>query len=94
MLFNIVTTITIAIGVLSLYLALFAAAALCAFGLIPSDVLAGEVGHSADPSDYLHLAWFGASIATLAGALGSMTESDLTVREAAYRYTPEVQEED
>jgi hypothetical protein len=85
-LFNAVTTLTIAIGVLTLYLGLFAFNVVAAFGLIPPDAFGSQIGRHPTATDYLHLAWLDASLATLAGALGSLVDGDLAVREAAYGY--------
>ena len=54
--------------------------------LIPPQVYEGDVGHAPALADYLKLGWLAATIATLAGALGSLIESDESVREAAYRH--------
>ena len=86
-LFNAVTTLTIAIGVLTLYLALLALSVVGSFSLIPPSALEDQIGR-ATTGDYLRLAWLATSLATLAGALGSLVESDLAVREAAYGYRP------
>jgi uncharacterized membrane protein len=87
-LFNTVTTLTIAIGVLTLYLALLAFSAIGSLSLIPQGALEDEIGRNPSAGDYLELAWLAASLATLAGALGSLIESDVAVREAAYGYRP------
>jgi hypothetical protein len=84
-LFNTVTTLTIWIGVLSLYLALLAMSVIGAFSLVPPGALEAQIDRS-DTGAYLRLAWLATSLATLAGALGSLVESDLAVREAAYGY--------
>lgn len=88
-LFNAATTLTIAIGAITCYVVLFALAVLAALALIPSQFLASQIHQSVDLADYLHLGWFAATLATIAGALGSLTESDLSVREAAYGYHPD-----
>jgi hypothetical protein len=87
-LFNTVTTLTIAIGVATLYVALLAFSVIVAFSLIPPAAVQDQIGPAPATTDYLHLAWLGTSLATLAGALGSLVESDLAVREAAYGYRP------
>jgi hypothetical protein len=86
-LFNVVTVLTIAIGVLTLYLALLAFSVVGSFSLIPEGAFNAQI-HRAAAGDYLRLAWMATSLATLAGALGSLVESDLAVREAAYGYRP------
>jgi len=88
-LFNLVTTLTIAIGVLTLYLALLAFSVIGSVSLVPRGALEEQIGHSAGPSEYLQLAWLATSLASLAGALGSLVESDLAVREAAYGHRPQ-----
>ena len=84
-LFNLVTAITLALGVLTLYFALFLITLVCGGALIPPSHFAHEVGRSVGLTDYVRLAWLVASLATVGGALGSLIESDLAVRDAAYR---------
>ncbi|MDX6692214.1 MAG: hypothetical protein QOG15_3671 [Solirubrobacteraceae bacterium] len=92
-LFNAATTLTIVIGVLTLYVALLVFSVVGSFSLIPRGALQEQI-RSSDPSDYLRLAWLAASLATLAGALGSLVEGDLAVREAAYGYRPSRRDRD
>jgi len=88
-LLNVATTITIAIGVASLYLTLFLVGSVSVAVLVPPDLLGGQIGQDAGLAEYVRLAWLGTSLALLAGALGSLVESDLSVREAAYGYRPD-----
>jgi uncharacterized membrane protein HdeD (DUF308 family) len=83
--FNLATWTTLALGVLTLYAALFAITLLGAAAIVAPGVLQDAVGHDVDAGEYLRLACLTASLATVGGALGSMIESDLTVRDAAYR---------
>jgi hypothetical protein len=85
-LFNVVTVVTLAIGICALYLALFAVLLGSALVAIPPGSLRRELG-SASLGEYARLAWLAASIATVGGALGSLLESDEAVREATYRRT-------
>jgi hypothetical protein len=84
-LFNIVTVATLAIGVVTLYLALFVVMTLAAVVLIPPSAFARDVGHEPSVWDMARLGWLVSSIATVGGALGSLLESDAAVREATYR---------
>ena len=86
MLVNAVTTFMIGIGVLTRCLTLLAFSIAGAFSLIPQGVFHDQIGRAAGATDYIQLAWLSASLATLAGALGSLVESELAVREAAYGY--------
>lgn len=86
-LFNVVTVVTLAIGICALYVALFTVLLISAVVAIPPGVLEREIG-SASLGEYARLAWLAASIATVGGALGSLLESDEAVREATYRRTP------
>jgi hypothetical protein len=47
-------------------------------------VFAHAIGHGAGFADYVTLAWFVASLATVGGALGAALESNEAIREAAY----------
>jgi hypothetical protein len=93
-LFNAATTLTIVLGVLTLYGALFLVSAACTIGLVPGDFFSAQTDVPADLPHLLELTWFTTSLASLAGALGSLTESDLAVREAAYGYHPDARVED
>ena len=92
-LFNLATALTVAIGVLTLYLALFAINVLAAGLLITSGVLGKQTGHPVNAGNYLELAWLVTSLATLGGALGAALENDRAVREAAYGYHPDLRTE-
>ena len=84
MLFNVTTSLTVAIGIASLYLALFVLIFAAAELIVRPGVFSSAVGHGVATSDYLALAWFAASFATVAGGLGAGLESREAVREAAY----------
>jgi hypothetical protein len=84
-LFNLVTAITLLVGCIALYGALFLATLICAAALIPPGAMESQVSHSTDAFLWVKLAWLAASLATIGGALGSVVESNLAVREAAYR---------
>jgi uncharacterized membrane protein len=87
-LFNVATAATVTIGILTLYVALFMLILLAAGLVITPGTLAAAIGRRARFDDYLVLAWFVASLATIGGALGGALESDETVREAAYSASP------
>jgi hypothetical protein len=88
-LFNVVTALTLTIGVASLYAALFVAGLAGAAIAVDQNVLSNAVGHHAGLDTYLKITWMGSSLAMVAGALGAGLESDEAVREAAYGYWPE-----
>src|SRR5690242_19492492 len=88
-LFNVATTLTLLLGVASLYAALFALTLGTAALVIDAGVLGGALGHAAHLGDYVALAWMASSLATIAGGLGAGLESDEAVREAAYGYRVE-----
>jgi hypothetical protein len=88
-LFNLTTSVTLTLAVLTLYVGLLALAVVGGAGLIPSSVYRGSVGQEPEVADYLKLGWLAATIATAASALGSLIESDEAVREAAYRHHPD-----
>jgi uncharacterized membrane protein len=83
-LFNLVTTITVAIGIGSLYAGLFVVSLGTAGLTIDQTLLDDALSAPAGFDDYLRLAWLTASLATVGGALGGAVESDTAVREAAY----------
>jgi hypothetical protein len=88
MLFNAATTATVLIGILALYLALFAITLAATVVFVPSDLLAGALRHPVTFNDRVVLAWFVSGLATVGGALGAGLETDEAVREAAYAYRP------
>jgi uncharacterized membrane protein len=92
-LFNLATAITVALGVLTLYLGLLAINVVAAAVVIPASVLERQLGHPAGTWTYFALAWLVASLATLGGALGAALENDRAVREAAYGYRADARNE-
>lgn len=83
-LFNTATVITVSIGVLAFYGALFVVSAAATPLLLVGKLLAEQLGHPVGLGDYLKLAWLTSSLAMAGGALGAGLESDDAVREAAY----------
>jgi hypothetical protein len=83
-LFNLATVATVTVGIVSLYVVLFllilGGAALVA---VP-DTFSAAVDQDVGVTDYLTLAWFVASLATIGGGLGSALDSEDVIREAAY----------
>jgi hypothetical protein len=83
-LYNASTVLTLGLGVLTMYAGLFALTLGSAAFLIEGEVFWNQLGHPAQPPDYLDLAWLTSSVALIAGAVGSSLESDEAVRAAAY----------
>ena len=80
-LFNVITVITVVIGVLALYLAMWVLTLVGALLLVPRGPLGDELGHPAGVSDQIVLGWLASSLATVGGALGAGLESDESVRD-------------
>jgi hypothetical protein len=89
LLFNAATTLTIALGLISHYVALFVLAIVTGLALIVPQVYGRELGHTVILDDYLRLAWLVTTLGTVGGALGAAIESDRAVRESAYGFRPE-----
>jgi uncharacterized membrane protein len=85
-LFNLVTTITVAFGIVALYVALCALSLGAGALTLEPSVMASQIGRSTYVGDYVRLALVAGSLATVGGALGGALESDAAVREAAYGY--------
>jgi hypothetical protein len=89
-LFNIVTSLSLLIGLLTLYAALLLVTALGALLLVPMPLFHAVVARPVGVAQYVALIWLVASLAMVGGALGAGLEADTTVREAAYGYRPDV----
>ena len=85
-LYNGVTVLTISVAVLLAYAVLFALIFLAAWVFVPGAYFQSMLKHPVGFSEYLSLSWLAASLATVAGALGSSLEHEDTVRDAAYGY--------
>ena len=88
-LFNIVTVLTVLIGVTVLYVALYLLALGASFWFVLPQIWKDQVGHPATLRDYFELAWLISSLAMIGGALGAALESDEAVRDAAYVQHPD-----
>ncbi|MFC8038044.1 hypothetical protein ACFUOZ_01680 [Paenarthrobacter sp. NPDC057355] len=83
-LYNTSTLITLTIGVVICYLALYIVNLVWALFVLDPAVMGGYLKVSLDYGDLFVLTWFVASAATVGGALGSSLESEEAVRAAAY----------
>jgi hypothetical protein len=76
--------VTLTIGVVICYLALYILNLLWALFILDPKLMGGYLKQPFSYSDLFLLAWFVASAATVGGALGSGLESDEAIRAAAY----------
>jgi hypothetical protein len=83
-LYNTSTLVTLTIGVLICYLALYVVNLAWALFVLDPAVMGGSLQASVGYGDLFVLAWFVASAATVGGALGSGLDSDEAIRAAAY----------
>jgi hypothetical protein len=85
-LYNGVSVLTVSTAVLLAYAILFALIFVAAWVFVPSGYFQSILKHPVGLGEYLTLSWLGASLATVAGALGASLEDEETVREASYGY--------
>jgi hypothetical protein len=83
-LYNASTLVTLMVGVLICYAALYVVNLAWAFFVLDPAVMGGYLHVSLGHGDLFVLAWFVASAATVGGGLGSGLESDEAIRAAAY----------
>jgi signal transduction histidine kinase len=83
-LYNASTLLTLTVGVLICYVALYVLNLLWALFILDPTVMGGYLKQPLDYGDLFVLVWFVASAATVGGALGTGLESDEAIRAAAY----------
>jgi len=83
-LYNTSTLLTLTVGVLICYLALYVLNLLWALFILDPKLMGGYLKQPFTYGELFVLAWFVASAATVGGALGSGLESDEAIRAAAY----------
>ncbi|MFG2660126.1 hypothetical protein [Streptomyces sp. NPDC048425] len=82
--YNLVTLLTIGLGVFVLYAALFVTLVALSFLVVPASVFGRISQHAVDASDYVTLSWFVTSSSMIGGAFGTGLENAEEVRDAAY----------
>lgn len=85
-LYNSTTLLTIAVGVMFAYTAVFLLLLSASTIFIPPEILESEIQRAVSPSNYLRIAWMGASVATIAGAIGAGLEDSEAVRNATFSW--------
>lgn len=83
-LYNTSTLVTVVVGALICYIALYVLNLAWALFVLDPAVMGGYLRTSLGYDDLFVLAWFVASAATVGGALGTGLESDEAIRAAAY----------
>ncbi|GHB29702.1 hypothetical protein [Salinicola rhizosphaerae] len=92
-LYNLTTIVTLSAGVLCYYAILFGLFLIAVILFVPGSLLESTVGGSVSWLNFPALAWLAASVATVAGALGSSLESDETIRSATYGYRQQLRQQ-
>src|SRR4029453_15979043 len=85
-LYNWVTVLSVSSAVLLAYTILFALLFVAAWVFVPGGYFQSTLKHPVGFGEYLTLSWLGASLATVAGALGASLEDEERVRAASYGY--------
>ena len=85
-LFNAATVVTLLIGVILLYAGLVVMGFMADRVVLDNEVMSSVTRSPATIGQHLTVVWLVASIATVAGAVGTGLESDDAVRKAAYGY--------
>ena len=85
-LYNGVSVLTISAAVLLAYAILFLLLFVAAWVFVPGGYFQITLKHPVGFGEYLTLSWLGASLATVAGALGASLEDEERVRAASYGY--------
>lgn len=83
-LYNTSTLLTLSIGIVICYLALYVVNLAWALFVLDTTVMSDSLGRTVEVGDLFVLTWFVASAATLGGALGTGLESDDAIRAATY----------
>ena len=86
--------LTISAAVLLAYAILFALLFVAAWVFVPGSYFQSTLKHPIGFGEYLTLSWLGASLATVAGALGASLEDEERVRAASYGYRQRRRHED
>ncbi|WP_282938727.1 hypothetical protein [Corynebacterium auriscanis] len=81
---NLATVGTVGLAAAGIYVLIFLTLLLFAATVVPIPYFAQQISSKVSFLDYLTLAWFTASLGTMAGALGSGFDSDDAIREATY----------
>src|SRR5215204_3964526 len=85
-LYNGVSVLTISAAVLLAYAILILLLFVAAWIFVPGGYFQSTLKHPVGFGEYLTLSWLGASLATVAGALGASLEDEERVRAASYGY--------
>lgn len=80
------TVSTVAVGTIVFFLALYLLALAAVALVVSPDYLATTLGRPTDIADYFTIALMATVLGTVAGAVGSGLEDDVTVRKATYGY--------
>ncbi|NUS91352.1 MAG: hypothetical protein HOQ36_02905 [Nocardia sp.] len=80
------TVVTVALGAIIFFLVLFLCTVAAVALVIPSSYLATVLGRPVHFADYVTIAVMASALGTLAGAIGSGLEDDISVRRATYGY--------
>ena len=89
MLFNVATMLTVCLGVMTFYLAVFVLALAGSFLLLEGHSFEQLSSEHLSFGKILSIAWMTTSLATIGGAVGAGLEEDDVIRTAAYTQEPE-----